>query len=174
MITISLGKSANSFTVNIWGIYCIKCSLRKKLYFILLPYKQPLYSQTGRDNVPIGTIWPYVGDLDKIPTGWHLCDGTDGTPNLIGQFLQGSNSPGSFIEPGLPNITGSFWSTYGPNSGAFYYISSTTGEWHAGDYKHLVGFNASLCSTIYKDECTTVQPPAYTAYYIIKLRQSVV
>ena len=134
----------------------------------------PLSSQTGRDNVPIGTIWPYVGDLDKIPTGWHLCDGTDGTPNLIGQFLQGSNSPGSFIEPGLPNITGSFWSTYGPNSGAFYYISSTTGEWHAGDYKHLVGFNASLCSTIYKDECTTVQPPAYTAYYIIKLRQSVV
>ena len=68
----------------------------------------PLSSQ-GSNTLPVGTILPYVGDLSKIPHGWALCDGTNGTPNLTGRFLQGSNivsAIGNFIEPGLPNITG--------------------------------------------------------------------
>ena len=32
---------------------------------------------------------PYVGDLNKIPHGWALCDGNNGTPNLKGMFLRG-------------------------------------------------------------------------------------
>lgn len=56
---------------------------------------------------PIGTIFPYVGDLEKIPAGWHLCDGTNGTPDLTGRFLEGTtNAPKIFNDAGLPNITG--------------------------------------------------------------------
>lgn len=125
--------------------------------------------------MPIGTILPYTGLLADIPSGWHLCDGTNGTPNLTGQFLQGSNSPGNFIEAGLPNLKGEVGPWGAPwieHSGVFtykgfggQYISSS-----AGGGSTIKGiFNASNYNAIYKDDCNTVQPPAYTVYYIIKM-----
>ena len=116
-----------------------------------------------------------MGDLSKIPTGWHLCDGTDGTPNLIGQFLQGSNMPGSFIDAALPNIKGSApafsWSDGG--SGALWAVNSesphrATLDGSGARYLSIL-FDASKSNLIYKDDCNTVQPPAYTVYYIIKI-----
>ena len=79
---------------------------------------------------PVGTIIPYAGDLSKIPYGWHICDGTNGTPDLSGRFLEGTKTtPKTFKDAGLPNITGNFaaydngaWmgnGTYLNNNGAF-------------------------------------------------------
>jgi microcystin-dependent protein len=31
----------------------------------------------------------YCGSVSTIPTGWQLCDGSNGTPNLKGQFIVG-------------------------------------------------------------------------------------
>ena len=42
--------------------------------------------------MPVGTIVPYYGSLSKIPDGWHLCDGTAGTPNLKDRFLVGAGA----------------------------------------------------------------------------------
>lgn len=39
------------------------------------------FSQSSSLAVPVGTIWPYTGDLNEIPDDWHLCDGTNGTPD---------------------------------------------------------------------------------------------
>jgi len=38
-----------------------------------------------------GTILMWAGSLSEIPSGWLLCDGNNGTPNLIGRFLRGVN-----------------------------------------------------------------------------------
>jgi len=47
--------------------------------------------------------------LNKVPTNWHLCDGTNGTPDLTGRFLEGvTDGVGQFHSAGLPNITGEF------------------------------------------------------------------
>lgn len=43
---------------------------------------------------PPGTIVAWYGPIEEIPEGWVLCDGTNGTPNLVGRFLRGSASPG--------------------------------------------------------------------------------
>ena len=127
--------------------------------------------------MPKGTILPYTGLLSDIPAGWHLCDGTDGTPNLIGQFLQGSNIPGSFIDAALPNIKGAFGvygtsNNWGGYNGPFQMVPfSHTSGYHGENYtdSYGIGFNASLVNSLYKDDCNTVQPPAYTVYYIIKM-----
>lgn len=40
----------------------------------------------------------WYGSIASIPSGWHLCDGTMGTPNLDGKFIRGagvSYSPGT-------------------------------------------------------------------------------
>jgi len=40
---------------------------------------------------PKGTIVMFNG-AQEIPKGWALCDGTNGTPNLIGKFIKGAKS----------------------------------------------------------------------------------
>jgi hypothetical protein len=32
---------------------------------------------------------PFWGTIAEIPTGWLICDGNNGTPNLLGKFLEG-------------------------------------------------------------------------------------
>ncbi len=47
---------------------------------------------------PLETIQMWSGLLIDIPQGWQLCDGTNGTPNLIDRFIQGasvSQDPGT-------------------------------------------------------------------------------
>jgi len=39
---------------------------------------------------PIGTITVWSGLLSDIPFRWQLCDGTNGTPNLIARFVKGA------------------------------------------------------------------------------------
>ncbi|GAH67850.1 unnamed protein product, partial [marine sediment metagenome] len=33
-----------------------------------------------------GMITFWHGTVENIPAGWHLCDGTEGTPNLRNKF----------------------------------------------------------------------------------------
>lgn len=40
--------------------------------------------------VPVGGIILWSGAENAIPTGWHLCDGTSGTPNLQNKFIIGA------------------------------------------------------------------------------------
>ena len=41
------------------------------------------------DVTPFGGIIAYYGDLGNIPTGWSLCDGTNGTPDMRAAFPVG-------------------------------------------------------------------------------------
>ena len=131
--------------------------------------------------MPGGTILPYVGDLSDIPHGWALCDGTNGTPDLRNRFLEGTTTKANmFVEAGLPNITGTYntngvWSGFlnGENATQAFSIqktSSTPWGGYDGDYGYvgILSFSAERCSSIYGNS-NTVQPPAYTVYYIIKV-----
>ena len=40
---------------------------------------------------PKGLIVMWSGDISKIPDGWALCNGTQGTPDLRGRFIIGTN-----------------------------------------------------------------------------------
>ena len=148
-----------------------------------------LFSQSN--VLPYGTIVPYVGELEKIPHGWALCDGSNGTPDLRGQFLQGMTNQDKvkkYIAAGLPNITGEV----GPiqyriaqmqsEQGAMYidlsgpfgstlwenYIDSFYSN-NGGEGFYRVSFDASKSNAIYGSS-NTVQPPSYTVYYIMRIR----
>ncbi len=43
-------------------------------------------------SIPIGGIILWSGSIASIPTGWALCDGTSGTPNLRDRFVVGAGS----------------------------------------------------------------------------------
>jgi hypothetical protein len=50
------------------------------------------------EGVPVGVIVMWSGLLSAIPGGWHLCDGTGGTPDLRGKFVKGSAAG---VDPGV-------------------------------------------------------------------------
>lgn len=148
-----------------------------------------LQNEMKKMSMPIGTILPYVGSLSNIPSGWHLCDGSAGTPNLKDKFLMGwgGKGVGSYVNAGLPNITGEFWADNtqirampdwlapDPPQGAFYgeiknpaYDLINNNLFDARNQGGKLHFDASRSSSIYGNS-NTVQPPSYVVYYIMKI-----
>ena len=142
------------------------------------------YSAEQKANgVPIGTIIAWVSLHDPTDGVWLECDGrtcseylelcgvlgTSTVPDFRNRFLEGSTTPRTVLEAGLPNISGSFVvHMTNPVSGAFYngksgYESKQHRDWNARE----VVFDASRCSSIYGNS-DTVQPPAVTVRYLIK------
>lgn len=86
-------------------------------------------------GVPLGTIVIWSGNASSIPTGWHICDGNAGTPDLRQKFVLGAGG----VYP--LNSTGGAVDHYhyigyhtGDNSGCFY----VNGELH-NDSEHTNG-----------------------------------
>lgn len=44
--------------------------------------------------IPRGVIVMWSGEASKVPDGWALCDGTQGTPDLRGRFIVGASEKG--------------------------------------------------------------------------------
>lgn len=64
--------------------------------YYALAFIQATADLTVRDLVS-GIIAIWSGSIGSIPAGWVLCDGNNGTPNLLNQFVRGaggSYSPG--------------------------------------------------------------------------------
>ena len=125
-----------------------------------------------------------------------LCDGSEipssytklrslmkHTPDLRDRVPQGAGTYAinTRIEAGIPNIYGR-WAAdafgtgvYAPEViiGAIKSIYLTTGHWASSSmysYYHTFDIDASRCSSVYKDDCTTVQPPALAVAFYIKAK----
>lgn len=140
--------------------------------------------------IPIGTVIAFAGNGSPSNDGtWLECNGQScaAYPKLVSvlgkstlpdyrnRFLEGSATPNTILEAGLPNITASFWCDRGfgrdghSASGAFYTsgraeMGSSLSNWYNENQLH---FDASRCSPIY-GRSWTVQPPAVTVRYFIK------
>lgn len=63
-----------------------------------------IYNNDGRNVVVcipdlfsalfVGEVRMYHGDISDLPFGWHVCDGTNDTPNLTGKFIRAASSYG--------------------------------------------------------------------------------
>lgn len=121
--------------------------------------------------LPSGAI-VWFGNRRTAPDGWAICDGTKGTPNLIGRYPLGATSSiGSTVEAGLPNITGK-WAEDSNNrtEGGAIYIGESAGRQSASSdgravYMH---FDASRSNPIY-GKSSTVTPPSVKLLPCMKL-----
>lgn len=52
------------------------------------------------NGVPSGCILLWSGSIISIPSGWYLCDGTNGTPNLTDKFIVGAGSAYNVADTG--------------------------------------------------------------------------
>jgi hypothetical protein len=81
-----------------------------------------------RDIIPTGVILLWSGSIASIPTGWLICDGTSGTPDLRDRFIVGAGSTYAVAATGgaANAITVSHTHTFS--------TSTTAGE---GDHDHF-------------------------------------
>ncbi|WP_124846853.1 hypothetical protein [Acidipila sp. EB88] len=76
----------------------------------------PSTTQVVMSALPKGIILPWSDPSLAIPNGWHICDGTNGTPNLMDdRILQGST---------IPNLG----KLEGNNDGYSFHVGGTTGK----------------------------------------------
>jgi len=51
-------------------------------------------------TIPTGVITLWYGAIGSVPTGWYLCDGSNGTPDLPDKFVVGAGSTYSVAATG--------------------------------------------------------------------------
>ncbi len=108
-----------------------------------------------------GLIVLWSGAVVDIPTGWHLCDGTAGTPDLRNQFLVGAGDTYAVDASG-----GALTHTH-PFTGDGHFHDIPAGPAIAGG----VGFNDQTNSVqaTGTTDATDHKPPYYALAYIMKL-----
>lgn len=129
---------------------------------------------------PKGVIVMWSGRIDAIPTGWELCDGTKGTPNLSGRFIVGYDpSDGDYNkigddggkgkktvtlkaeESGLPEHTHTVTGPFGE-----------TGEKGIKGANYWLGYPKSFTTSEAKRDAAKShenRPPYYVLAYIMKI-----
>lgn len=94
--------------------------------------------------VPVGGIILWSGSSASIPTNWHLCDGTVGTPNLMDRFVVGAGSTYAF------GATGGATSTTPTTSATPNHTHPGTSSDVQGDHAHsaVTGLHALTLAEI--------------------------
>ena len=72
---------------------------------------------TGIEGVPSGVITMWSGLASAIPSGWNLCDGSNGTPNLIGRFIKAASTAGATGGSYTTSIDGSHTHSHSLSAG---------------------------------------------------------
>lgn len=87
-------------------------------------------STQGKNALPIsGFIIPFIGPTNKIPSGWILCDGSNGTPDLRNVYTAGNPNVAVGTQFGADTHTHSLSVTQNTDSGA---PSTHSHNWNLG------------------------------------------
>lgn len=125
-------------------------------------------------KVPVGAIVIWSGEAYNIPTGWHLCDGEDGTPDLRDKFVLGAGTDYAVGNTG-GDRTVTLTTTQIPSHAHTYYRNTTTVK--------VATSTSSSASTVTTSATSSANsgyvggtaahenmPPYYTLCYIMKVK----
>ncbi len=122
----------------------------------------------GQLNNPVlplvaGLIVMWSGTIASIPGGWVICDGTNGTPNLLAMFVQGVATAAT-----NPGTTGGAVTRYlrhtSPNSTSYGAPYVAAPDAHGALATPSVGVGAGLVA----DDIADIRPPFYDIAFIMK------
>ena len=131
---------------------------------------------SGGSSIPSGVILMWHGKETDIPSGWHLCDGTNNTPDLRGKFvLAASSTYGAGTSGGSNTINisqaqmPSHSHNYTNGTGTVALPQLTT----SGNASTVTvrGTNTAQTATTTtgSSQAVTVMPPYYALCYIMKI-----
>jgi len=137
----NVSSTQNSFTVSttVPGEWTNLVARDLPTSSILLNAVTSTVPSPGSEALPAGAIIMWSGTIASIPTGWQLCDGTNGTPDLRDRFIVGAGSSynSGSIGGALTHDHSGMTGMAGDHSHSF---SGRTGSDTSGDYR---GWNAA-------------------------------
>lgn len=131
----------------------------------------------GGSDFPSGGIIIWSGAADNIPSGWALCDGQNGTPDLQDKFVLGAGTNHAVgSEGGEENHTLTLAEMPQHRHAAVRYVGSGTdqfgssasgGKW----MKYGTAYESVISQTEYSgsSQAHNNMPPYYALCYIMKL-----
>ena len=111
---------------EIWLLsgYSYKFVLQDSNYVTIQTYDNlyPIPSSTASGtSVPAGAIIMWSGSIGSIPTGYVICNGSNGTPDLRDRFVVGSGT--SYAVGNTGGFTSSVTSSIGTNLPLYYSLA---------------------------------------------------
>ena len=130
--------------------------------------------------------YPIDSATGVVRKDWHICDGTNGTPDLRNKFILGGNGNNKGVTGGNTENTHKHLTAFGfdGNTAYGYGHSESTDEFNPAfgsetrqgqGYNSLISIDAKntsggLIRIAYTDNTTiSIMPPYYTLSYIMKL-----
>ena len=139
-------------------------------------------------GVPAGGIIMWSGSTSTVPSGWHLCDGSGGTPNLTAKFVMaaggaypagttGGNATATVDMSGVsvstvPSHGHVFQTTTStPGAGSLSVASGTDYYFynHVHTINDVTGMNGTHTHSLSGSGSASDMPPFYALCYIMKL-----
>lgn len=105
-------------------------------------------TRSTADRFPVGGIVMWSGTIATIPTGWFLCNGSNGTPDLRDRFIIGATQDDAGVAK--TNITGSLTQTGGSKDAivvSHTHTATVTDPGHGHDFIYANGTQASANQT---------------------------
>jgi hypothetical protein len=123
---------------------------------------------TASGTIPSGLIAMWHGTIANIPSGWVICDGNNGTPNLLDKFVKGvptaATNPGT--TGGAVNKTTAGHGHTAPScSNPDTTIGAAYGGILAASSTHIHTIDAIASNT---DSIADIRPPYYELAFIMK------
>jgi hypothetical protein len=154
---------------SIWSVNVIQPSAADDGKVIVYDHSSPAFDYLDVSTIiPTGVILLWSGAISAIPTGWALCDGTAGTPNLTDRFVihadadsGGTNDVGDTGGSHTMAHTHTM-TTGGPSSTVFVDDNSGGTDYNVGSETHTHSGTTSAASN---DEN---RPAFYALAYIMK------
>ena len=93
----AISSTANSFTVSTtvpqeWTVLVARDLPTSSISGVTVGSTVPAPGSAQNESLPIGSIVIWSGTVASIPTGWQICDGTNGTPDLRDKFIVGAGN----------------------------------------------------------------------------------
>ena len=95
------------------------------------PHEEPTAPGAVDGVVPVGGIILWSGSAASIPTGWQLCDGTNGTPDLRDRMIIGAATTGLIGSAGGTASPSSALPTHAAHSGVVSHTHPVTDPQHS-------------------------------------------
>jgi len=125
--------------------------------------------------VPAGVIVMWSGTVATVPTGWYLCDGNNGTPDLRDRFIVGAKQDDAGVAK--TNVSGSLTQSGGEathtltiaempaHDHSYTVLGGGSGvSYHAGSFKVVNGITGSTGG----GTAHNTLPPYYALAFIMK------
>lgn len=180
----TISSNSNAFTVSTtvpqeWTSLVARDLPTSSVLGTIVGSSVPASGSAQDSSLPIGSIVIWSGTVASIPSGWQLCDGTNGTPDLRDRFVVGAGQDSGGVS--MTNVSGTLTKVGGE---AKHTLTIAEMPAHSHTYNEPIypsrydGHSSPLCTSSQVSNTSSagggqphnILPPYYALCFIMKMQ----